>query len=260
MKVILHADDFGFNEDTVKATIECFNCGALTSASIMVNCEASQTAFEYAKENPQNSYGVHLTYVDGLTPVSKPETIKTLIDDNGKFLESNIIRKKALLLKLNRNEIIQETLSQINKLSSNGIKVSHLDSHGHLHKFPIFLSALNEIKTSFNNLKVRGVQNIFIIQKKNGLLKNILNAEFGKYIKRHFTTTDYFYMAANSFDKNWSENILKQMDSLPNNAVLEVGVHPGKKEEWRRNEFNDICKFANMIKNTKHEITNWNNL
>ena len=50
MKVILHADDFGFNEETTRATIECFERGVLTSATIMVNCEASEMAIDYAKK------------------------------------------------------------------------------------------------------------------------------------------------------------------------------------------------------------------
>lgn len=49
MKVILHSDDFGFDKDTLEATIDCFEKGALTSASIMVNCDASEKAIEYAK-------------------------------------------------------------------------------------------------------------------------------------------------------------------------------------------------------------------
>ena len=46
MKVILHSDDFGFDKDTLEATIDCFEKGALTSATIMVNCEATEEAFE----------------------------------------------------------------------------------------------------------------------------------------------------------------------------------------------------------------------
>ena len=35
MRLVLNADDFGYSDDTVEATIECFACGALTSATIM---------------------------------------------------------------------------------------------------------------------------------------------------------------------------------------------------------------------------------
>lgn len=54
MRVILHADDFGYDKDTLEATIDCFERGALSSASIMVNCEASEKAFSYAKGIPNS--------------------------------------------------------------------------------------------------------------------------------------------------------------------------------------------------------------
>ena len=95
MRIILHADDFGFNEETTKATIECFERGALTSATIMVNCEASKMAIEYAKKHPEFSWGVHLTYVDGLQPVCND--CRSLLGEDGTFIESNSTRKKALL-------------------------------------------------------------------------------------------------------------------------------------------------------------------
>lgn len=44
MNVILHADDFGYDDDTLEATIECFEKGALSSCSVMVNCKASERA------------------------------------------------------------------------------------------------------------------------------------------------------------------------------------------------------------------------
>ena len=36
-RLIINADDFGFSEDTVVATIELFNKGLLTSATMMPN-------------------------------------------------------------------------------------------------------------------------------------------------------------------------------------------------------------------------------
>ena len=98
MKVILHADDFGYDKDTLEATIDCFEKGALTSCTVMVNCEAAEEAFAYARKHPEFSYGVHLTYVDGLKPVLSAKEIPSLVDENGLFLLSNIVRKRAMMV------------------------------------------------------------------------------------------------------------------------------------------------------------------
>ena len=257
MKIILHADDFGFNEETTKATIECFERGALTSATIMVNCEASAMAIEYAQKHPEFSWGVHLTYVDGLSPVCKD--CKSLLNNEGTFIDSNVIRKKALLLCLNQKDIVKETIAQIEILTQAGIKVSHLDSHGHIHKFPSFLIALKQAARKCGIERVRGVQNIFVKNENRGFI-GVLNNLFKAYITSTYKTTNYFYMAANSFDTNWADNIIHQIDGLGDNKTLEVGVHPGSVEEWRINEFNDINEFAIKLKQMNHVLINWNDI
>lgn len=258
MKVILHADDFGFDEDTVEATIELLEYGALTSATIMANMPASDMAFKYAKAHPEKSWGVHLTYVDGLQSVCDANEIPTLVDENGVFYESNYVRKQAMLLKQSRHDIVKESVAQIRKLQHAGINISHLDSHGHLHKFPSFLFAMKEICKQTNISKVRRVQNIFL-QKPELSPRTLLNHCFDYYIKRNFITTDYFYMSANSMDTNWAKDIDTQLTTITRGGVIEVGVHPGNYEEWRKQEKDDMMAFYEIIKH-KYNIINWNNL
>ena len=260
MKIILHADDFGFTDDTVDATIKCFEEGILSSASIMVNCASSQKAIEYARTHPQFSFGLHLTYVDGLIPAVNPTLLSSLVDDNGKFLGSNEVRKSALFFKLNVNLILLETESQINLLSSGGVAISHLDSHGHLHKFPSFLLALSRLAKGQKQIKVRRVQNVFMQPHTNAYSpKVIVNSILASYIVKNFRTTDYFYMPANSFDTKWANNILRQMDRMPTDSVIEIGVHPGYLESWRKDEYRDIRDFVELLyKQGKHQIVNWN--
>lgn len=262
MKVILHADDFGFDKDTLNATIECFEKGALTSCSVMVNCEASEEAFDYAKKHPTFSYGVHLTYVDGLKPVLLANQLSSLVNDHGVFLASNTIRKSAILLKLSTDQIVAESQAQINKMESVGIKVSHLDSHGHLHKFPSFLYAMKYLKVGGKPVsKIRGVQNVFVCAPSWKSPNTYLNRYFKWYLNKHFVNPDYFYMSANNMDTGWANSILKTMNTLPSKSVIEIGVHPGHKEKWRQHEFDDILNFVDKIKaEGRHQLVNWNDI
>lgn len=260
MKIILHADDFGFDEDTTRATIELLDRGVLTSATIMPKMPCTKLACEYASNHPKLSFGLHLTYVDGLFPCA--DNIPSLVGPDGKFLLSDDVRKMALLFKLNRNDIVRESLAQIKVLTDAGVKVSHLDSHGHLHKFPSFLLALNDITQSSGINKVRRVQNVFIKPHKTGVT-TILNSIFAHYISSRFKSTDYFYMSANSLDKQWSDALLKELDLLPTNSIIEVGVHPGTsltgEEGWRFDEYEDVIEFSEKIrKGGKHQLINWN--
>lgn len=261
MKVILHADDFGFDHDTTQATIELLESGTLTSATIMPTMPAAKEAITFAAKHPELSFGVHLTYVDGLTPASDAKVISSLVDAEGLFLPSDDTRKKALRFAANKHEIVKESLAQIRILQEGGVKVSHLDSHGHLHKFPSFLLALGEVRKQSGIERVRRVQNVFVNKPKFGPVM-VLNKMFAAYISAKFKSTDYFYMSANNFDTNWSDAILAEMDKLPQNAVIEVGVHParsGYSEEWRVAEYNDIMEFASKLRaGGKHQIITWN--
>jgi len=260
MKIILHADDFGYDKDTTEATIELLESGALTSATIMANMPCTKEACEYAAKHPELSFGVHLTYVDGLEPCTT--NIPTLVDAGGKFFPSNDVRKLALMFKLKKLDIVCESLAQIKILTDADVKVSHLDSHGHLHKFPSFLLALNDITQQSGVKKVRMVQNMFLSQPKT-TPATILNSFFAAYIARRFKSTDYFYMSANSMDTHWSDALLEHLDKLSQNAIVEVGVHPGINskgdEAWRLEEYLDIKEFADKIrKDGKHQIITWN--
>lgn len=261
MDIILHADDFGFDVDTCKATIECFEKGMLTSASIMVNGESSAMALDYAKKHPEFSFGVHLTFVDNFRPISDPKDIPSLVNNENLFFDSNYVRKESLLLQMNSKQIVREILSQMKVLLDAGIKISHLDSHGHLHKFPSFLIALTELKKYYYpGLKVRGVQNIFVHPTTLSLSK-VLNGTFRFYISHNFVSTDFFYMPANSFDVAWSNSLLKKLNySKYRNRTIEIGVHPGFQEVWRANELHDVEIFSSLVKQTSHKLINWNQI
>jgi len=262
MKVILHADDFGFDKDTTAATIELLESGCLTSATIMATMPAADEAIAYAAKHPEHSFGVHMTYVDGLPSARVGAKPSTLVDEHGLFFPSNEVRMNALRLKLRRKEIVEESLAQIEKVRQGGVKISHLDSHGHLHKFPSFLLALSEIKKRSGISKVRRVQNIFI-NPQHISPTMILNKCFDAYISHTCLTTDYFYMSANNMDTGWADAVIAQMDQLPQDAVIEIGVHPGyadtEKERWRIAEYNDIKDFAAKLRASgKHQIITWN--
>jgi len=259
MRLILNADDFGYDEDSTTKTIDCFEKGALTSATIMPCMPSTQRAIEYAKQNPNFSFGVHLTFIDGLLPLGEKNKISSLLTANNTFKGSNRIRISSLLGLLKKSDIIEETKRQIGFLVDAGVNVSHVDSHGHIHKFPVFQNAISEACNSFGIHKARKVQDVFL-DKPEINPSNLMYSYCDKKIKKMFQTTDYFYMPASSLDTNWSESLIKKLGLFKCNDIIEVGVHPGSEDSWRKNEYDDVIKFLLSIKNTHHTLINWNYL
>jgi predicted glycoside hydrolase/deacetylase ChbG (UPF0249 family) len=257
MKIILHADDFGYDENTTKCTIDCFEKSALSSASIMAKMPCTKHAIDFARANEGFSFGIHLTYVDGLAPMAKIDKISGLLSSRQVFKPSGQIRINSLMGLIPKQQIVEETKRQIGYLLDSGINISHIDSHGHIHKFPVFQKAIQEVLVSFGLTKVRKVQDIFL-KKGSPRLQDILNHLLDLRIKRHFKTTDHFYMPATRSDRNWSEPIMERLHNQDDDKILEIGVHPGDNELWRKFEYQDILNFSSLIRQTsKHRIISW---
>jgi len=164
VRIILNADDFGYDDDTVSATIETFEAGALTSATIMPTMPATARAIEYARSNPQFSFGVHLTFCTDTVehPLSNPADIPDLVRPDGKFTESQSLRLRCLRGKVSVDQIEKEMEAQIRFLLDRGVPLSHVDSHGHLHKFKPFVEAMKRVLPRFGLRRVRTAQDVFL--------------------------------------------------------------------------------------------------
>lgn len=256
MRIILNADDFGASDEAVRATIECFEGGGLTSATIMAKMPATAGAIDYAKSHPQFSFGVHLTYTsDGPeTPMSDPEDIPNLAP-NGRFMESLQVRILALKNKIPADQIEGETIAQIEFLHDRGVKISHVDSHCHVHKFGPFMRALRNVLPRFGITKVRIAQDTY-------LHKHLMSPTFWygpiwrRRIRKHFTGTEHMFMPRGLEDARQMVNIIPRLKG----ETIEVGVHPGYCEDWRDAERAGIQQFAKAAHAAGHKLITWNDL
>jgi predicted glycoside hydrolase/deacetylase ChbG (UPF0249 family) len=259
-EIIVNADDFGHDEDSVRATIECFRAGALTSATIMTKMPATELAIAFARANPQHAYGVHLTFVrDTLeSPMADPRLIPALLGKDGRFLPSHQLRLKALSGSIPVDQICSEISAQIEHLLDSGIPVSHVDSHGHLHKFKPFVLALAATLPKYGLCRVRNVQNQYTVTP----LKSPtywMGAHWRRRIMARFVTTPHFFMGTNASDPQWMEKILAR----PLQGVLEVGFHPGgplHADAWRNAERQACLDFAVQARQRGARLISWKDI
>ena len=61
----------------MRATIECFEAGALTSATIMPGMPSTDEALAFARTRPDLSFGVHLTLTETAPNVPSPRACRT---------------------------------------------------------------------------------------------------------------------------------------------------------------------------------------
>lgn len=257
MRIVTNADDFGEHEDCTKATIECLDAGALTGATIMPKMPATDMAVEYAKSRPDLSWGVHLTYVGGTyeRPVSDPKDLPDLVGPDGLFKNSQKIRIKALLNQISVDQAARETEAQIRALLDRGINISHVDSHGHLHKFGPFRKALEQVLPKLGISRVRSVQDVYL-KKPYKSFTYWFGPTHKARIRAAFDTTDAFYMPSSAWDVDWEQPLVDALSRLKADTI-EVGVHPGYKDEWRAVEHRGILKFATLARQAGHTLIGW---
>ena len=255
MRLILHADDFGSSADTVRATVDCFEQEALTSASIMPRMPATDQAIEFARARPDLDFGVHLTFVgDGdERPLTPPEEIPALANPAGRFRKTRDQRVRALLRRLPVEQIERELTSQLDAVRGRGIEITHVDSHRHMHKLPSFAEALRRVLPRFGIRRVRAVQDIYL-GRPLGSPTFWLGTRWQRSLARSFTTTDHFYMPTSTSDTGWERPLLAIAKGL-DGATLEVGVHPGRAEERSA-----LLRFAALARDEGHDFIGWKDI
>jgi len=135
-KLIINADDFGLTAGVNEAILDGHLRGTISSASLLANGEAFESAVISARRAPRLGVGVHLNLSEG-RPLTQPAVLPSLTDRHGSFS-----RKPARLWlaksvhRVNPGEIEKECRAQIEKVLAAGIVPTHLDSHKHVHALP----------------------------------------------------------------------------------------------------------------------------
>ncbi len=258
MRVVLNADDFGASDDTVEATIDCFERGLLTSATIMAAMPATERALRWASAHPELSFGVHLTFTGGLGErlVSDPVAVPSLVDGAGGPLPPNELRARALTRRLSVQEIAREAAAQI-ELVRGTVAVSHVDSHRHVHKLAPFRAALEDVLPGLGIARVRRAQNVYVAPRRTSPTY-WLGGAWGRRTASAFRTTDHFFMAGKD-ETGWGARLAGLADGLPG-STLEIGVHPGREEAWRASEAAELAAAARLLRDGGHELVGWDSI
>lgn len=156
MRLIINADDFGANDAINEATVTLMHRGLVTSATTMANGNAVAAAVQMSFEFPQCSFGAHLCLTWG-SPVGDPKPLGCLVDEDGGFCRNAFdVRFTWQLVRA----VEREWKAQIDKLHQLGLRISHLDSHEHVHTIPALFPALKRVQRHYGLRRVRISRNI----------------------------------------------------------------------------------------------------
>jgi chitin disaccharide deacetylase len=233
LSLIVNADDFGLTEKVNEGIQTSFRDGILRSTSLMANGKSFDHAVGIIGSNPGLDIGIHLTLV-GEIPVLQIDKIPSLLGEDGNFHKNAIdFTKKYFSNNISLEEIRNELTAQFEKILDHGIKISHIDSHQHLHMLPKILDITIELANHYNIKFIR-----FPREKFSGYLFRdfksihriaqmaVLNHFCSKAKEKISYKTDYFtgFYFGGKLSK---KNLLTLIKYLPKNGICELMCHPG---------------------------------
>ena len=156
--IVINADDFGLCEGVNKGIVQAHTKGVLTSATLMANMPAAQEAVEIAKGLPNLGVGVHLNLTEGKA-ISKGAEVDCIVNSEGEFaFSASRLALLAILKGRVRKAIETELAAQIQWVIDKGIKPTHLDSHKHIHSFPVIFPIVCRLAKRFD---IRAIRYVF---------------------------------------------------------------------------------------------------
>ncbi|QRN99101.1 ChbG/HpnK family deacetylase [Archangium violaceum] len=196
--LIINADDLGYDPAITRGILRSMHEGIVSSATFMVNTPYADTAADEARGL---SIGLHLNLARGL-PVwaAFPSEFLQL----GAFSE-------ALVQHLPPDVVEAETLAQLERLDLLlGQPATHVDVHKHLHQHPgVFEGLVRAARVA--RLPVRSI-----------------HANMRRALRAHGVATNDHLLGDTGAEAYWTlERLEQQLDTLPEQGVIELMCHPG---------------------------------
>lgn len=130
-----------------RAISEAHRDGCVSSTTLMATGAALSDAVGIARATPGLATGCHVVLVDG-RPISDPASLPSLTDprDAGRF-RARVPRLAlaAIRGKVSEREVYREVSAQLELLISQGVSLSHVDSHQHSHILPVVARAVLQV-------------------------------------------------------------------------------------------------------------------
>jgi hopanoid biosynthesis associated protein HpnK len=154
-QLIVNADDLGLTPAVNRGVVRAFQSGIVTSTSLLVTGSAFEDAVALARQNPELAVGLHLALVEERA-VLGPDVLPTLVDETGRFPRTSAeFIRRAILGGINWLEVEREIAAQIALFQETGLRLSHLDSHQHLHMFPPVFQIVRRLARWVENVWIR---------------------------------------------------------------------------------------------------------
>lgn len=234
-RLIINADDCGKSIDVNRAIKNCIEVGLVTSTTIMANMDDFDGALRlYHEYSDRVSFGFHLDLDEG-EPIIKNELLVDKgfykVEDGKMIMDVPNLRKP--IDKYIREALFYEIEAQISKLYENGVEVTHIDSHHHIHTSPFILPLVVKLAKKYNIRHIRCNRNYYPVS-----INECLRLGWKVYAKMLYPRCimpQYFCSVTEYL----------QAKMKVQNSIIELMCHPGHPKKQFVDEIGLLKSFIN---------------
>ncbi len=176
-RLCVTADDFGLCPEINEAVLRLHDAGVVNRTSVIANGGFFEESVRQLSSRPGLEAGIHLNLTDG-RPVA---AARSLVNAEGNFIGGRHygVAWGVLTGAFKIGDIASEWRAQIRKLRDSGIRVRHLNAHGHLHLLPalhgIVADLLGEFQIPYVRLvlSARSARTFVFDRLSRGLLRTL---------------------------------------------------------------------------------------
>ncbi|XP_061116732.1 carbohydrate deacetylase [Conger conger] len=158
VKLVVTGDDFGYCPRRNRGIVDCFQAGAISNVSLLVNGCSAKDAADLAKRYDM-PIGLHANLSEGLPVCSNLRSGTTLLNKDGFFHGKMGFRKQLQNGQLRMAEVEMELHAQVKLFCElTGHFPHHMDGHQHVHVLPevreVFAQVLSDYGVPYTRVPV----------------------------------------------------------------------------------------------------------
>jgi predicted glycoside hydrolase/deacetylase ChbG (UPF0249 family) len=218
-QLILTADDCGVSEGINNATVDLYQRGYITSASVMSNFPAYQHAVELFRAHPNLEIGAHLVLTDGKPVTDDIPDYCPIINSHRTFHNKYYVFSRLLFPSDETVVWIRHELdAQLRRFTEAGIQPQHITTHHHFHTIPALRKIIYELASHY---KVKWVRSHKL--RATILPYNMMPSEQQMAGNLAFDVPNYISPLKSWLNRSPSDYASKLMEF---DGVIELVAHP----------------------------------
>lgn len=216
---IVNADDFGRSTNINITILQSFKNGWISSATIMANMPGFNEACESInKYNLHDHVGLHFVLTQGTPLTNNIKHQCRFCDENGEFHRS----RKHRLFRLATDEkeaVLEELRAQIQRCQKHGLRLTHVDSHHHIHEERGVLQVIIRLMREFGIPSIRIMGNT---AERCSLHRRLYTMLYNSYLEYHGLNRSHYFGSIDQYMAFRESRSQRQVAG----KVFEIMTHP----------------------------------